>query len=299
MHIYYTREKIKKAASIFSALLFLGCGAELPNADQEELDRLRAEEAAAKEVESEREEQIALEEEELASNEPVFLRGYLSSSFSISVDGQNFEDSEDFYSAQIENLEAEKLVQGYDDYDLTVTGRLGLADLKYGMSVYVESAGESGYGKETVVVADGTFEIQFPPEASGDTFQIRANKRIGVTLTNDEGDVVKWCYNFYARKVTEVTHGSKPVILREFFTKLTKYDCQTAKKKDGSLGIPKHVSEVVPKDKASTEAQNDQWDQEWEDDVATKKGKHKEPTQEQIDQWDQEWEDLIKAQQES
>jgi len=282
-----------------SIFIALGCGTDLTGEDKEELERLRAEQEVADKAEEEKQtEAEAVEKsdnEEFLSQEPVYLRGYLSSSFTISVDDQSFEDSEDFYSAQIEKMEAEKIAQGFEGYDLELKGRLGLADLKYGMSVYIESAGEEGYGAETVVVADGTFEVRFPPQASGDTFQIRANKRIGVVLSNDEGDVVHWCYNFYGRKVAEVTHDSKPVILREFFTKLTKYDCQVAKKKDGTLGIPQHVSEVVPDDKASTEAQNDQWDREWEESIESATDDDN-PTQEQIDKWDQEWNDLIEEQ---
>jgi len=272
-----------------AAILLLGCGGmELTDKDKEELEALKAEKEAATQKE---EAEQADEESLLKSKDPIFLRGYLSSSFAISVDGISFEDSEDFYSAQLDKLEAEKIENGFADYELTLSGRLGLSDLKYGMTVYAESAGEAGFGKETVVVADGTFEVKFPAQASGETFQIRANKRLGVILKNPEGDTIHWCYNFYGRKVSMVDHESKPVILREFFTKLTKYDCNISKQKDDTLHIPQSVSEVVPDDKASTEAQNDQWDREWEE--QTEKAKDKAPSQEQIDQWDREWDELI------
>jgi len=198
----------------FSALLLLvGCGVDLNKADdtQGQTNAKKNEEKP---------------QEDTAVKEPVALRGYVSSAFDLTVDGDHYTDSEDFYTAQLDKLEGEKYAGGYDDYKMTFDAKIGLNDLKQGMLVYIAGQGDKGYGAEATVSYNGTFEVRLPGDATGDTFNIRANKRIGVRLTGPEGEKVTWCYNFYAAKQMALAEKDKPIILREFYTKLTKYECQ-------------------------------------------------------------------------
>jgi len=168
--------------------------------------------------------------------QPMMLRGYVSSAFDITVDGKHYEDSEDFYTQQIDVLEKQKDDGGYSEYSLEFDAEVGLGELKTGMEVFVVATADQGFAGETIVIYDGTWEVKLPPEAKGDSFQVRANKRVGVRLTGPEGDVVEWCYNFYGIKLLSLDDKSKPIILKNFQTKLTKYRCPLSSK--SILGIP-------------------------------------------------------------
>jgi len=156
---------------------------------------------------------------------PVSLRGYISSAFDVTVDGSTYTDSEDFYTKQLSKLDDAKAAAGYEDYTLKFDAEIGLNDLKNGMRVYIAGIGDTGYAAEASVLADGTFAVQFPAEAVGDTFNIRAAKRIGVSLTHPGKDTVAWCYNFSADKQLTVADKDKPAILRAFSSRITKYKC--------------------------------------------------------------------------
>lgn len=211
------------------------------------------------------------DEQSLVSYEPIYLRGSVSSGFTISVDGQNYDDSEDFYTQQLDVLEAEKIENGYEDYELTFDAALGLNDLKNGMTVYAESDGETGYSGETIVSNNGTFEIQFPAKADGERLNVRANKRIGIILKGPENELIYWCYNFSATTETTIGPDNKPVILRHFNTKLTKYKCSG--RRNNPLSIPQNPSFAdgnsgnVDDGKAPTQEQIEEWDRQWEEEV--------------------------------
>lgn len=261
---------------IFAITALVGCGIHLDDPKSQETAQTT--------------EQIEEKEETLVYSEPqpVYLKGSVSAGFNITVDGQTYEDSEDFYTKQIDALEAEKDANGYADYSLTFDARLGLTDLKDGMTVQAEGIGEEGYAGETIVVNDGTFEIRFPPEADGETLNIRANKRIGVILRNGN-ETIYWCYNFLANKETEIGLDKKPIILRHFKTRLTKYKC--AGRQANPLSIPKNASNVVIADKPSQPAQIESWNDQWQEEVVDN---NDQPiTQAQIDAWNQEWNDKV------
>jgi hypothetical protein len=167
---------------------------------------------------------------------PVAVKGYVSSAFDLTVDGKNYADSEDFYSEQLETLEQQKNDGGYDDYVLSFEAEVGLGELKNGMDVFVVATAEQGFAGETGILYDGTFQVNMPGDAIGDSFQVRANKRIGVILTNSEGNQIRWCYNFYGSQKFTLEENPKPIILRHFFTKLTKYRCSDSKA--SALEIP-------------------------------------------------------------
>ena len=222
------------------------------------------------------------------NSDSLYLRGSVSSGFDITVDGINYQDSESYYTEQIDKLEQEKIFEGYEGYTLTFDAEVGLTDLKNGMTVFAEAMGNEGYASETIIVADGTFKMEFPQDAGGD-YKIRANKRIGVILSNGI-ETIYWCWNFSANDQMTLRPDSRPIILKQFETRLTKYQCKG--RKSNSLSIPKNPSMVVVNDQPAQQAQIDHWNDQWEEEVVGNLDEHK-ITQEQIDVWNQEWEEEV------
>ena len=127
------------------------------------------------------------------------LQGYISPIFEISVDGESYFDSEEFYTIQLERFEDEMHEAGYGDYQLVMDAQLGLDDWKRGMTVYAVSIDDRGYAGEQVLNHSGSFTFQFPIEADGDIFQVRANERIGLKLIGPT-ETKYWCFNFFTNE---------------------------------------------------------------------------------------------------
>ena len=162
------------------------------------------------------------------------LKGYVSSAFDITVDGENYKDSEDFYSKEIDTLQTQADAAGYADWALTFDAKIGLDDLRDGMKVFVISSSVKGYAAQVGVDAGGRFNVTFPATENA-KYQIRAVKRINVILKNPDTTAtnkkVVWCYNFSAN-AQDVEMGSAtgetPIILNTFTTELTKYECSNS-----------------------------------------------------------------------
>lgn len=279
---------------LFTALsfLFLGCGVEIQNPEDQELgtDDQTTNYTTNNTTNNTTNENTENDTgyEPYREDQPLYIRGSVSSGFNITVDGIRYDDSESYYTDQIERLEQEKIIEGYEGYELTFDAEVGLTDLKNGMTVFAEALGNEGYASETIVVADGTFKMQFPEDAAGD-YRVRANKRIGVILRN-EFETIYWCWNFSANRQLSLYPDSKPVILRNFDTRLTKYQCQA--RKTNALSIPKNPSRVVISDQPAQQAQIDAWDDEWEEEIVGNNDSEI-ITQEQIDAWDKEWQEQV------
>jgi len=154
-----------------------------------------------------------------------YLQGYLVSAFDLSVDGKQYSDSESYYSEQLGRIENEVVDGGYSGYTLKFDAQIGLDDLKVGMKVYAVSVQSTGFAGDTRINDKGRFMLEIPAANVNDTYKIRTNKRISVTLTSaDKKNVVKWCYNF-SGNVTEASLD-EPAIINTFTTKLTRYACQ-------------------------------------------------------------------------
>jgi hypothetical protein len=221
-------------------------------------------------------------------NIPLYLSGSISSAFSIAVDGIRYEDSESYYTDQLGRLEQEKIDDGYEDYKMNFDAEIGLTDLKNGMTVFAEALGDEGYAGETVVAADGTFRLTFPADAAGE-YKLRATKRIGVILTNGV-ETINWCWNFSASREINLDQDSKPAIMRDFKTHITRYKCESLRTNNG-VSIRKPASNVVVNDQPSPQAQIDAWNQQWEEEVV---GPAEEVvSQKQIDAWNQQWEEEV------
>jgi len=153
-----------------------------------------------------------------------YLTGYVVSAFDMNVNGRRYDDSEDFYTQQLGELESEMEAAGYAGYSLSLSGELGLDDLKYGMDVYVVAHGKTGFAGDTTVNENGRFMLGIPDGSGDEVFRIRTNKRVSVILTSpDKRDVVRWCYNFSSANTEGTLH--EPVLISEFTTKLTRYQC--------------------------------------------------------------------------
>jgi len=171
---------------------------------------------------------------EAADKQGGYLTGYVVSAFDMRVNGQNYADSEVFYSQQMDDLLVQVQDAGYDGYTMAFDGQLGLDDLKFGMDVYVAARGKTGFAGDTTVNESGRFMMGIPNGSGDETFQIRTNKRVSVILTSpDRQTVVRWCYNFSSVNTEGRLH--EPVLISEFTTTLTKYQCANS---SGGMQIP-------------------------------------------------------------
>lgn len=167
------------------------------------------------------------------------IQGAVVGAFDVEVDGQSYSDIESFYTEERERLPLKIEDAGYYGYDVDLQAKLGFRDLTNGMSVYVSSSEKRGYAARSVVQEDDTFLIRFPEDAAGDTYKIRAIKRISIVLSNKE-ETLTFCYNFSALD-TNVLYDEvdKPVVLSSFKTNITSYECPENQTGD-NLHIPKN-----------------------------------------------------------
>lgn len=163
------------------------------------------------------------------THEATGIEGYLSNAFDLHVDEERYSDSEDFYTRELDRLTEEAAKAGYEDWQLNFDAAIGLVDLKYGMTVFVASAGNRGFAGQTSVSSTASFSIGVPEAARDQVFRLRAVKRINVTLNPPEElrrteKSVRWCYNFSA-EIADVRVDGEPVVLDNFKTRITKYAC--------------------------------------------------------------------------
>lgn len=173
------------------------------------------------------------EQEMTTSSSSSVVSGYITP-LSISVDGKQYMDSEDFYTKEINRLRVEVKEQ-YPDYELTFEADLGLRNFKSGMYVFLAASGDVGIASESYVNATGKFSFNIDETVDLKLlYTLRATKRIGLKLVGKDKDikeeVIHWCYNMFAQK--EIALENNPVVLRDFFTTVTEYQCQ-----EGSDGI--------------------------------------------------------------
>jgi hypothetical protein len=182
-----------------------------------------------------------LQPTELAE-QSIVINGYVSP-ININVDGVGYSDSEDFYTSEVGRLE--KLVKlQYPNYILFFDAEVGLKDFKQGLVAYMVSTGDVGVSDETPVDGRGQFKFNLPAKTDlTQNYILRAYKRIGLRLEYKD-DVITWCYNFYAEKNVIIENG-KSMILRDFVTKITKYQCTSTKTAGISLPSNDMPSKIV------------------------------------------------------
>lgn len=212
---------MKTLVTILSMVLILGCGVE--SMDQETLGDENSEASADSEAGV-----YYYSDDEYDSD--VTVAGYISP-INISVNEVPYRDSEDFYTQELERLEREVKTE-YPDHKLTFDAAVGLRNFKAGMYVFLVASSEYGIASESYVDSSGKFEFRFYDDVidKKSLYTLRASKRIELRLT-DGDDIITWCYNMYAEK--EMALEDNPVILRHFYTSITKYQCSS----DDNQGI--------------------------------------------------------------
>jgi hypothetical protein len=169
------------------------------------------------------------------SADAVPVNGYISP-MNISVDGVEYVDSEDFYTQEVDRL-TQMAQEQYPEHKLFFDAEVGLRDLKRDMSVYLAASGDEGFADETMVNGKGQFLFNLPANTDlKQSYVLRAYKRIGLRLEKGS-NVISWCYNLFAQKEV-LLEKDKQLILRDFSTKVTKYQCATQKKSGITLPYP-------------------------------------------------------------
>lgn len=171
-----------------------------------------------------------------SSADAIVINGYISP-MNISVDGTQYLDSEDFYTQEVDRLNA-MVAEQYPQHQLFFDAEVGLRDFKRDLTVYLAAVhDENGVADEAGVNGKGQFTFNLPAKIElKQSYLLRAYKRIGLRLQKGN-EVISWCYNFFAEKEV-VIEKDKALILREFNTKVTKYQCAEQKKSGISLPYP-------------------------------------------------------------
>jgi hypothetical protein len=184
------------------------------------------------------------EKGDLASELPVSFSGFIGGAFPISVDGVNYDDSEDFFTQESARLPEKVAAAGYNsEWSVRFDAAIGFSDLRANMVVYIAPNARKGYQGEGTVGSAGAFNISLPKEAVDTVYQVRAVKRIHVVLT--KGDETKrFCYNFSAvDKSVNFSDREKPIILDSFATKITTYAC--ASSTSGGITVPSAANSIA------------------------------------------------------
>lgn len=159
------------------------------------------------------------------AGESFVLRGSITSAFAVNVDGQDYGDMEEYFTAENARLPEKVKAAGYEGFETRFDAAIGFRDLSVGMTVYVQPKANRGYANRTVVAQNDTFAVVLPAEAAGDVYQVRAVKRIAVVLTKGQ-EIKSHCWNFSAIDL-EVPYAEKdkPIVLDHFKSSLTTYEC--------------------------------------------------------------------------
>lgn len=172
-----------------------------------------------------------------SSSSTTTLSGSVVSAFQITVDGKAYDDSEDFYTAEVQRLPEKVAAGGYGGWDAKFIAVLGFNDLAKDMRVYLSPIGNSGFTGQASVGYDSKFSIQLPSGAKDGVYNLRAVKRVNVVLSRG-GESKTFCYNFSAvERNVMFSEIFRPVVLDNFVTKLTAYSCESAES-GGGLNVP-------------------------------------------------------------
>jgi hypothetical protein len=175
-----------------------------------------------------KEDQSSPQQNNAAPSEAVF-RGYVNSAFELTVDGEKYNDMEDFYTKELARLPNKVLAAGYDSsWKPMFDARIGMNDLWQDMKVFISPVTKRGYQGEGTVGRAGSFSITLPPSALDSEYKVRAVKRITVVLTK-ENEKIRICYNFSgSEKSVSFSDREKPIVLDAFVSAITAYECQVA-----------------------------------------------------------------------
>jgi len=155
------------------------------------------------------------------------VSGYILNGFEVQVDGQTYSDLEHFYTEEIDRLDERVREAGFDEtWQVSFDANIGFADLWENMAVFIATTEDRGFQARTWVNGDGAFTADFPADAKSNTFRMRAVKRLQLRLERS-GERKVVCYNFSAiERAVPFKESDKPVVLSQFTTQITAYDCR-------------------------------------------------------------------------
>lgn len=161
------------------------------------------------------------------SKSTITFTGYVGGVFAVTVDGTGYADMEDFYTKELAALPAKVAAAGYaGDYEIQFDADIGYGDLWENMNIYIAPQNLRGYQGQSRIGRDGKFSITLPGDATDDLYQVKATKKIKVKI-DGEGISETLCYNFSAvEQSVAIDDIEKPIILNEFVTSMTAYNCQ-------------------------------------------------------------------------
>jgi len=163
----------------------------------------------------------------MSSATKVTFNGAVTSAFAITVDGVRYDDSEDFYTQEVQRLPEKAAAAGYAGWETKFDAVLGFADLSRDMVIYISPTEKRGYTGKASVGSDAKFRVDLPIDANDSSYNVRAVKRVNVILTKG-GETKKFCYNFSAvDKNVPFNEKDKPIVLDNFTSKLTLYACES------------------------------------------------------------------------
>lgn len=145
----------------------------------------------------------------------------------ITVDGESYDDSEVWYTQQMNKLE-EEAKQNYPDLKLRIAGSIGLSDLANGLTYIVYNQNLTKQQTDSFFYIDGMFKAQ--------SFNILAVKRVNIELLNSYGRTEQsWCFNFKGTG-SFIADNRVYANIKDWNTSLTRYKCSSVDSR--TFGIP-------------------------------------------------------------
>lgn len=171
----------------------------------------------------------------------IEFKGAISGAFMVTVDGQAYNDIEGYYTWLISSLPAQIASLGYAGLTPYLNAQLGFKDLTEGMDVFIAPVSGKGYAGKSMVNFNDQFSFELAATAEGQDYQLRAVKRITLSLKDQDGiEQKRFCFNFSAVD-TNVTIAADdlPVVLSDFKSGVTAYDCNIEPSNaNGALPVP-------------------------------------------------------------
>lgn len=162
--------------------------------------------------------------------------GYVQKAFAITVDGEKFDDSEQFYTNFIPALILPHYAVPVDAM-LTVEGQYGMDEFGSNAWVFMTPTQNEGDLFQAQTDSYSKFTIQVTDAALNSTYKARLVIRIGLLVTQVGSDPDHFCYVLTgARDNIALTDKSKPIIFDVFTTQLNTYKCDQVT--DSQLVIP-------------------------------------------------------------
>lgn len=165
----------------------------------------------------------------------IAFSGYVQKAFSLTVNGNQFQDSEDFYTHFIDKLVKPQYPDLQPD-NVTVNGAYGLDEFGTNSGVYMASMASAGHLFQAVTDAQSKFIVQVQPSAQDETYQAKVVIRIGLDIKSaTKSDT--YCYLLLGLKQgIAITDTAKPIIFDTFTTELDTYKCEQVQ--DSQIVIP-------------------------------------------------------------